>query len=162
MCYQYLRQNKELLDKIRRVPGLAILVNAWKWLIQQIRTGVKTIPVFIQNNIERMRESRQALRSKSSFIRSLRRYTPRQRVLFYYLAMVRRGGEKGYHRQPYSTPFEYSKILKQNLPQIDDEISKLTDSFVEARYSQHEIQEGKAKQVREYWEKIRQVIRNLR
>lgn len=113
--------------------------------------------------------------------------TPRDQVRFYYLALVRHGERYGIPRAASQTPNEYSETLKATIikpPQtglpagtetwversIDDfaparlaqDLSALTDEFIEARYSQHEITGAQASLVRRYWEHILQTLRARR
>ncbi len=44
-----------------------------------------------------------------------RRLSPRQKVIFYYLAMVRRAREAGLPRQDDQTPYEYARSLTSSL-----------------------------------------------
>ena len=46
---------------------------------------------------------------------NLRRLTPRQKVLFYYLALVRRAKEAGIPRKDGQTPYEYARSLTSSL-----------------------------------------------
>jgi hypothetical protein len=83
-------------------------------------------------------------------------------VLFYYLAMVRRGGEYGIAREPDQTPYEYQLKLQASLPEINRDLAALTEAFVEARYSRHEISEDQVGLVRRWWERIRRTLRRWR
>jgi hypothetical protein len=80
---------------------------------------------------------------------------PRQKVLFFYLAMIRRGSESGVPRRPDQTPSEYSSILEEKVSDVSPEVDGLTEAFSEARYSQHPVEEARAGQVKTYWERIR-------
>jgi hypothetical protein len=73
--------------------------------------------------------------------------------------MVRRGQQHGIARQPAQTPYEYAQTLQNSLPEIDQDVTGLTDSFIEARYSRHDITTEKVSRVRQYWERIKQALR---
>jgi hypothetical protein len=73
--------------------------------------------------------------------------------------MVRRGGERGVPRKPAQTAYEYSHALKSYLPNVAGEVASLTDEFVEARYSRHEVPAERASLVKGYWERIRLALR---
>ena len=47
---------------------------------------------------------------------------PRRQIYFYYLAMIRRGGEQGIPRQPSQTPSEYAAHLEKELPDAVQDI----------------------------------------
>jgi hypothetical protein len=91
---------------------------------------------------------------------SLRRLSPRQRVLFYYLAMLRRTSEHGLPRQSHQTPNEYAQTLEQQLPEVDEDVNSITGYFNEARFSRHEITIQHAGQVQQFWRRIRDALHN--
>jgi hypothetical protein len=88
-----------------------------------------------------------------------RKLSPRQQVQFYYLAMLRRGGEHGHARQPTQTPYEYARTLESQIPEIDQDVEGITDEFVKARYSRHDIPPEHVGLVRRYWERIKRALR---
>jgi hypothetical protein len=73
--------------------------------------------------------------------------------------MVRRGGEAGVGRQPSHTPYEYAIILREGRPEVIDEVTGLTEEFVEARYSRREIALEEARLVQRYWDRIKRALR---
>jgi len=93
---------------------------------------------------------------------SLRRLSPRERVLFFYRALARRGSESGLPRRPSQTPHECAVPLESALPEAISEITLLTEAFVEARYSHHEITTGQANLVRRWWEPIKKALPTFR
>jgi hypothetical protein len=93
---------------------------------------------------------------------SLRRLTPRQRVLFFFLAMIRRGEERGIPRKDSQTPYEYASKLEGMIPDANRDVSSLTNAFVEARYSKRSISHEKAGLVKRYWKRIRTAFRSFR
>jgi hypothetical protein len=87
--------------------------------------------------------------------------TPRDRVQYFYLAMVRRGGQRGMPRKPSQTPREYAATLENQLPEVDDEIHSLTDAFLEARYSRHDVTPEQASLVQRIWDRIKATLRRF-
>jgi hypothetical protein len=83
---------------------------------------------------------------------------PRRQIYFYYLAMIRRGGEQGIPRKPSQTPAEYAAHLEQELPDARQDIDSITDAFIEARYSGREVDSQKANWVKEIWRRIRRAL----
>ena len=159
---QYIRQNKELLAKLRRMRGFAWLMKAWAWLRGQMGNLNQQLSITVKSAITRLqlRQKKASEMVSSGFI-SLRRLSPRQRVLFFYLALIRRGNETGIGRKPSQTPYEYAHTLSGNIKDIHQDVGEMTEAFIEARYSLHKIDVEKANTVREHWEKIRRAIRNL-
>jgi hypothetical protein len=158
--YSYLMRHKEWLQSLRQRPYLGWLVDGlasiWHWL----RRVNRSVTASLEAGINRFR-ARQLSRMEQAARRiiSLRRLSPRQKVLFYYLAMVRRSTERGLPRKPYQTPNEYAQTLEQYLPAVDDEVNSITGYFNEARYSRHPITTQHAGQAQQFWGRIRNALR---
>ena len=90
---------------------------------------------------------------------NLRRLPPRQKIRFYYLALVRRGGETGLSRAEWQTPREYAGTLETKLEAEDENVEEMTAAFMDARYSRHEVTGERAGLVQRTWERIRQALR---
>jgi len=88
--------------------------------------------------------------------------SPRERILYYYLSIVRRAGQRGFPRQRAQTPYEYGAVLAPNLPQAQQEMAVLTQAFVEARYSRQVIARDQARCVRADWERVKAAVRGLK
>lgn len=156
----YLQQHEEVLEGLRKLPGWRFVEQIWGWLrglFTNISAGVGRVVAAGQT---RLRARRAAARDAlgQGFL-SLRNLSPRQRVAFFYLALVRRGAESGLPREASQTPSEYAATLQTALPPLDDDIDVLTDAFMEARYSRHTVAAEKAGMVRVTWERIRKVLR---
>ena len=153
LLYHYLSVHPDLMGRFQRLRGLLWLRKAW----HRLRTLLRGLNAQLAAVIEAQRErARQAVAARWF---GLRRLPPRQQVQFFYLAMIRRGQQHGIERQPAQTPYEYAQTLQNSLPEIDQDVSGLTDSFIEARYSRHDITTEKVSRVRQYWERIKQALR---
>lgn len=155
---QFLGQHQEVLQRLRRLPGLGWLIQAWEWLrdfFTQVRQEVSTALAARRANAQH------AVPPERSFFgfMNLRGLDPRQRVYYYYLALVRRGGENGLTRDPSQTPYEYAATLESALPSIDGEIDALTEAFVDARYSPRQVAPEQASLVERTWARIRKALR---
>lgn len=161
--YQYSKQHEALWDKLLQLPGLAILRKIWRWLQEGLRGANRAASTAVEKSLARIRSARkiEPLKGFKNSI-NLRRLSARQKVLFYYLAMVRRGDEAGISRQPAQTPHEYQETLQSSLPELDQDLAAMTAAFYEARYSRNEISEDQAGWVRQWWERIRQTLRRWR
>jgi len=167
--FTYYRQNRDLTQRLRRLPGMAWLVKAWRWLTERVRAGAGLVPQAVQAGLRRLDGLRRKrpLAEGHQFL-SLRHLNPRQRVLFYYLALVRRGGERGLPRQPWQTPYEYTRQIEAQLAdedsagEVDEALRAMTEAFVDARYSQHPVEAVRASAVQRYWEKIRAALRTVK
>ncbi len=157
--YQFLNQHQELLAKLRQIPGWSQIQGFWErfiaWLrgvnsaiSKRIETGLRTLP-------RRQLDTDQGLRRFAG----LRRLSPRQKILFFYLALVRRGREKGFRRQAWQTPYEYGETLREALPEVNEDLSAMTDTFVEARYSHHLISDERVGFMKRWWLRVRRALR---
>jgi hypothetical protein len=88
--------------------------------------------------------------------------SPRERVLYYYLSIVRRAGERGFPRRRNQTPYEYDTLLEPNLPHAQQDMASLTHAFVEARYSRREIEPDRAGQIQTYWQRVKAALQALK
>jgi hypothetical protein len=155
---QYLRRHPEMVAWLKRLPGMGLLVRAWHKLRDWFGG--------LNQSIENMREARR--RAQHPVTRSApasrrwvnpRKLSPRQQVQFYYLAMLRRSGERGHARQPTQTPYEYARTLESKIPEIDQDVDGLTEEFIAARYTRHDIPAEHVGVVRRYWERITRELR---
>ncbi|HLF29228.1 MAG TPA: DUF4129 domain-containing protein [Anaerolineae bacterium] len=158
---QYLRLHPEIGAALRRLAGWRWLAPIWRWLrglLHGLRRGIGQVlgPTGLL--------SRLASKSSTPTPRIQRplRLSPRQRVLFFYLAMVRRGGEAGITRQTAQTPYEYAAVLRADRPEAQDEIDSLTEEFIQARYSRHPVSPADVSRARRYWNRIKQALRRVR
>ena len=75
---------------------------------------------------------------------------------------MRRADEAGLPRKDGQTPYEYAHSLTSNLEEGKDGVEALTESFVEARYSRHDIPPKEARRIETIWETVRRVLRIVR
>ncbi len=153
----YLRQNQALLRSWGRVPLLRWLAGRWGRLRARLQQAAHRLADW-PARLRRPPPAPPALAGDQWRFVSLRRLSPAGRVQFYYLALVRRGREQGWPRQPDQTPLEYAQTLAAALPENQPDVAALTASFNEARYSQHEISADQAGLVRRAWERIKQAF----
>lgn len=160
---QYIAYNRDLSAELRRFRPLRWLVGAWDRFKATFKKANRTVGVFIQNSLKRLRRLGTAVvrPDEWDFINP-RRLTSRQKIIFYYLALVRRAREAGLPRQDNQTPYEYARSLTSSLQEEKDGLDVMTESFIEARYSRHDIPAKQARRTESIWETIRQVLRNVR
>jgi hypothetical protein len=157
--YSYLQRHREWLRNLRQALVLGWflngLANFWHWL----RRVNRSVTSSLEAGLRRFRERQPGPweQARGRFI-SLRRLSPRQKVLFYYLAMLRRSSERGLPRLSHQTPNEYARTLEQRLPAVGGEVDSMTGYFNEARYSRHEITPQHADQVLQFWQRIRDAL----
>lgn len=157
----YVIQNKVLISTLGRISLIAWFVaglkSIWSWLQGVNQQISDTLAATFQRG-------RSALSAKTNTENSEysnpRRLPPRQKVIFYYLTLIRRSGQRGLPRKLNQTPLQFEQTLHTSLPEVEDEIDALTDSFVEARYSKHEIEGEKVNLLQEFWKRVMTTLRN--
>lgn len=160
---QYLRQHDEILQSMRKIPGWQLLSKFWSWIAGKFSSFNRQVRNVFKTGRARLRPPGDSvnIRGFSRFTIS-RNLSPRQKIFFYYHALLRRGDKTGLSRQESQTPEEYAASLESSLPTAKDEIVALTDAFSEARYSRHAIEIEDADTAKTFWERIRQVFRGRR
>ncbi len=161
--YQYYAHNSDAWQKVRKFPGADWLERIWRWLRSLIGGVNGRISSVVKSGLRRVRMRRRTAETTRpwGFI-NLRNLSPREKVYFFYLAMLRRGEEAGHPRGDDETPYEYERTLRAAIPDLSQDLTEMTSTFVEARYSQHEISEETAGLVRRWWSKLRRALRRVR
>lgn len=111
--YYYFRENQALWSGIRRLGLSRRLYQFWLWISGQLRRTNQVIQAKVQQSLAALRSRFQSSEQTRLTQRlNLRRLSNREKVFFYYLAMLRRSSERGPARQPWQTPYEYLQELK--------------------------------------------------
>lgn len=163
----FFRTRQEDVSRIVRLPLISKLVAFLRIFMGWFGGMRNRVSHAVKAGVQRLRQGTPvSLPPPNWGYTSLRRMSPRQRVLFYYLALVRRGTESGAPRQDSQTPYEYearlADILSIDQSQLEARVSDLqtmTDRFVEARYSRHLVSAEQANIVRQSWQRLKHVIR---
>ena len=90
------------------------------------------------------------------------RLTPQERIRYYYISTLHRATRQGVERPDSATPLEYRERLIQALPESGSEIEELTQAFVEARYSVHDMPDEQAQGVARVWRALRRALNQRR
>jgi hypothetical protein len=154
--WQYLRQHQGVLENLRKLPGWKFLAQFWGWLQSLFASAKSSLAGAVAAGRER---TFQFVTRRDFGFMNLRQLAPRQRIYFFYLALVRRGGEKGLPRSLSQTPDEYAAALQAALPAANEDIYTLTQAFVNARYSPQPVQPEQVQRVESAWERIRKALR---
>jgi hypothetical protein len=132
----YVRDRPELLRTIRSFAPLRWLSQLW----QAVRTWLRKAGRRVQESgsalVQRLRRS--GTRGKTA---QRRAGGPdlRQQIFYQYLSTLDRAKEQGYPRREAETPYEYRRTLEPHLPDEQEAMADLTEAFIEARYTDHEI-----------------------
>ncbi len=153
-----LREHPQLAEAVRQIKVLRWLRHwldaLWQWLRGVGDSVRETLPRL--GLADRWRR-RQAEGGPGGFLRS-RPASAREHVLREYLRMLERAANEGLSRRPPQTPEEYRGTLEPELAEAVDEVSALTASFVEARYSRHPWDEEDVRRVREIARRVRAAL----
>lgn len=156
----YVIQNRLLISTLGRVSFIAWLIaglkSIWSWLLGVNQQVSATLAATFQRGRAKLAGVMNAETSEFANPRSL---PPRQKVIFYYLTLVRRSSQRGLPRKSNQTPLQFEQTLRTSLPEVENEIDVLTDSFVEARYSKHEIDGEKVNLLQEFWKRVMTTLR---
>jgi hypothetical protein len=158
----YLRDHPELLKRLAALGLVRALARMWaalgSWFGGWGAALREQIPVAWPLRLGRRgRSSRETF----GFFR-LGALSPRERVLYFYLSVLHRAGQRGFPRRPAETPDEYRMTLGPNLPEAQAEMDQLTQAFVEARYSHHTVEREYARRVRDSWRQVKAALRALK
>jgi hypothetical protein len=93
---------------------------------------------------------------------SLRGLEPRELVRYFYVSAARRAAQAGQPRRPAQTPYEYEATLGEQFPDLEPDLSGLTEAFVEARYGRELMQAEDVERVKPLWQRIKAALRRRR
>ncbi len=159
----FIRQNPQMIAVFRQVRLFNWLGGFWRWLSGWLRGAGKQVNIAIQQaRIRLFRKRDQSLVRQVQRWANFRQLNPRQRIVFYYLRLLERGGEHGIQRRPFETPNMYASTLETNLPEVQEDISGMTETFLEARYSKHPIGAEKTTLAQRFWRNITRSLDRLR
>ncbi|MDY6874578.1 MAG: DUF4129 domain-containing protein [Chloroflexota bacterium] len=157
----YLRDRPELLETLSSLGPIRALRRflsaIWRRLVGLAKTVGEHVPRQLSRRRARQKRSREPLR----FFR-LGALSPRERILYYYLSILRRAGKRGFPRQCAQTPHEYDTTLRPHLPEAQQEMNRLTQTFVEARYSRRSFDREQEQRVRAEWQRVKAALRALK
>jgi hypothetical protein len=159
----YFKQNSELFLKIKTMPVITWVLSLFEWLFAAFVGLGGHLKQSVINSIHLLSNPlREDVISRSSYL-SLRKLGSREKIIFYYLAFLRRSRDIGAKREPHVTPNMFRNKLAPLLP--DDArqaTSTLTEAFYTARYSSRQVTPEDVTPALSAWKKLRQYFRKLR
>jgi hypothetical protein len=90
------------------------------------------------------------------------RLSPRERLIYYFVNIVRRAERQGISRGPAESALEFEAQVSPRLVEARDDLHQLTGSYLEARYSEHAVDDDLAGAARRHWKLVRGALRRLR
>jgi hypothetical protein len=156
----YLRDRPELWASMQRFRPLAIVVEWLRRLGLWLRGLGRNVGTQVKKFTERLQTFR---RGKGGTNAARRRgQSMRQRVFYHYLNTLDQAREAGIPRRITDTPYEYNQTLGHQITEAEQDITHLTETFVEARYSQHPITEQTVEQVQASAEHINATLQEVK
>ncbi len=157
----FLHERPELMAALGRLRPVRILRHWWAALRRLWDRAAAAIGERLAGRLS-LPWSRRLWPEKPISLFRLGALSPRERVLYYYLSIVRRAGDQGFPRRRSQTPYEYDTLLEPNLPHSQQDMASLTQAFVEARYSRREIEPDHAGQIQTYWQRVKAALQALK
>ena len=157
----YVIHNTALISTLGRISFIAWFIaglkSIWSWL-----KGVNwQVSAMVAATFQRGRAAlTSSTNPENSEFSNPHNLLPRQKVIFYYLTLIHRSSQRGLPRKLNQTPLQFEQTLRTSLPEVKDEIDALTDSFVEARYSRHEIDGERVNLLQDFWKRVMTTLRN--
>jgi hypothetical protein len=159
----FIRQNPQMLAILRRIHVFDWMGGFWHWLGGWLHgAGIQVGQAFQQARIRLFPKRDDSLLRRVQRWANFRQLNPRQKIIFYYLRLIERGGERGIQRRSFETPYQYASSLESNLPEVQEDISGMTETFLEARYSVHPIGGEKTSLAQRFWRNITRSLNRLR
>jgi hypothetical protein len=137
------------------------LQEAWAWLRGRARAARRTLRARLQTDRLTQASDRPTNYSHPRFFR-LGALSPREQIRYYYLAVVRRAGERGVSRLDSETPLEFVEDLKNTWPESEGDFDEITNAFLEARYSPQPITGEDVNPIKERWKRLKAELRARR
>ena len=165
VVYQYIHRNQAIRDYLKNIRLSHWANRVWRRLRALVIFSKKSVMAGIKIGIKKI-----GTLQHSPIVAAIPRWhysnpshlPPRQQVVFYYLTMLRRSFEAGYTRQPFQTPAVYGRILCDYLPGEKEGIMLITEAYIEARYSNHEVTSDQAIRVKKAWGYVRDILKHKR
>lgn len=156
----YLREHPELMTWVGQVRPVRGMRRLWQLVRQWLARWRKGVRLRLPRRTVRLPA---AIKLPFSPLRLFRlgALSSRERILYYYWSILRRARRLGLARRPPETPYEYHASLSPHIPQVEQEMGRLTDAFLEARYSGHRLGSGEDRHVRGDWQSVKVALRTL-
>jgi hypothetical protein len=157
----YLADHPELLAALKKFKPVSLIIRLWHQLWQLVKGWAQTGYEVISERIRLPGQTGGISGSGGGWNWfGLGKLSARERILYYYLNILKRAERRKLRRKTYQTPYEYEPSLEQVVPDAQPEVEELTDVFVRARYSQERFDEEQAASVKQQWQRIRKELRH--
>jgi len=156
----YLDDHPDLLKQIKSLKFFLLLfkllAQLWRQMWGMVQTGLEMLPQKVRPPAQPL--GKQSLLERFNWLR-LRGLAPRERIIYYYLNILKQAEKSGPPRRESQTPYEYEPDLQKTAQDAQSEVHQLTDVFVHARYSLSIFDDDQASVVKQRWQRIRKALR---
>lgn len=154
--YQFISANRSEIKRLSGLPFYRWVSGLLQWILNLFRGAGQ----LIREQMERIQLNRLVQMGKVGSARSPSRHAQNAREMIWalYQELVIYAGERGFRRHTSQTPYQYHDVIASELPVVDKEITDITDSFVEARYSLHPVDESTVNRVNQESNTVKQAI----
>lgn len=143
-----------------RVALLGPVLTAWKRLRFVLGWSLEVANIHLPDQLAALLTGSGAAMLGVSR-RRFDRLSPRERIALYYVGVLRRARRCGIPCLPRYTPREYVRVLGPKVGDAQANFIRLSDEFVEARYSLHEFSGSQADQARADARRVREALREV-
>lgn len=159
----YLRQNQALFASFRSLPVFQWISRAmkdfWDWLVKVKNQASQFVAENLPNLYLSGKMNFRSINPASLF--SIKTLSAREKVIHYYISLLKISEEHGVKRKVSQTPYQFEKELDDVIPDLRSDFSQMTGHFIEARYSQHPIEEPEVRQTETLWERIKNFMSHI-
>ncbi len=147
--------------------GMPAARNWWTMIKEWAREWWRALWIgadAVRQEIEKRISNRTSQSSPASApwrILRVNKLAPRQQIQYFYYSVTRRAGNAGIPRQRDETPLEYAETLKERLPEQSDQVDRMTDAFISARYNPAPIPAKRAGRIKSIWRELRNKLKRL-
>ncbi len=157
----YFNDHPELVEGLKKFKPikllLKLLAQLWRQLWGLAQAGLEMIPKKVALPEQ---AGKSAPPGRWNWF-GLRGSSPQERILYYYLNILKRAKKTGPARKEHQTPYEYEPDLSQTVPDAQSSVNLLTKTFVRARYSRASFNKAQAALAKALWQQIRRELRSL-
>jgi hypothetical protein len=163
LAKMYIVDRPELLASMRRFRPFAFAVRLWQQIWQMLRGWTQSGLEMLSEQIKFTRpQGEGSITGRQWRWFGLGRLSARERILHYYLNILKRAEKRRLVRKAGETPYEYEPGLEQTVPDVEADVHEVTDVFVRARYSREGFNEDDADGIKQRWQRIRKALRRSR
>ncbi len=152
-----LQRHPLLVEKLFFHGPVGRLLSWLRELWRDTRGWVETTAKVVQQRLQRP----PVIQTRRGPLIRLGALSPRDLVRYFYRSTLRRAASGGLPRRAGQTPREYGAQLAEAIPEAEQDIAALTESFVAAQYSRQTIGGEEARRVRGPWQRLRGKLRVL-